>query len=142
MQAGAPDASRTPGKPPDGANGIPSRRLEVLYLALLGAGCVLPYAHAVPWLVGYGVDVNRFRDEVFATAISSFFGWDVIVAVVTLLVVAVVDAGLRPAERVLVVAGSLAGASVGLPLYLWLRQRRRRRTALALRADPAARIGG
>ncbi|BCJ68160.1 hypothetical protein GCM10009779_43550 [Polymorphospora rubra] len=34
MQAEAPDASRTAEKPRDGANGIPSRWLEVLYLAL------------------------------------------------------------------------------------------------------------
>jgi hypothetical protein len=89
----------------------------------LAAGCVVPYAHAVPWLLAHGPDVLRFRDEVFATAISRFFGWDVIIAIVTLLVLALTDRRLRGRDRLLVALGALAGASVGLPLYLWLRQR-------------------
>jgi ABC-type phosphate/phosphonate transport system permease subunit len=95
-----------------------------VYAGLLVAGVVLPFAQLVPWLVENGVDGGLFLDELFANRISSFFGWDVIVAVLVLLiVVTVVDSGLSRGQRALAVCGALLGASVGLPLYLLLRQR-------------------
>ncbi|MFF0739487.1 DUF2834 domain-containing protein [Streptomyces sp. NPDC004111] len=100
------------------------RGAEALWAVLLVAGIVLPYAQAVPWLADHGPDFGLLLDELFVNRISSFFGWDVIVSVVVLVVlVTVVDTELRRGQRVLVVCGSLLGASVGLPLYLLLRQR-------------------
>ncbi|MCX5202772.1 DUF2834 domain-containing protein [Streptomyces sp. NBC_00237] len=100
---------------------------ELAYAALLAAGVALPFAQAVPWFVAHGPDAPRFLDDLFANRISSFFGWDVIVAVLALLfTVTVADTSLTARQRVLTVLGSLLGASVGLPLYLLLRQRNRR----------------
>lgn len=103
--------------------------LERAYLGLVAAGIALPYAQAVPWFGQHGLDVPAFFSEVFATRISSFFGWDVIVASTTLLLLAVSDRQLRQSQRWLVAAGALGGSSVGLPLYLWLRERNKRLTA-------------
>ncbi|MFI0982061.1 DUF2834 domain-containing protein [Streptomyces sp. NPDC021093] len=101
---------------------------EAAYALLLAAGIALPFSQAVPWLVENGPDLGRLLDELFATRISSFFGWDVIVTVVALLfTVTVVDTSLTRAQRILTVLASLLGASVGLPLYLLLRQRNLRR---------------
>jgi hypothetical protein len=94
---------------------------------LLGLGVVLPYANAVPWLAEHGLDVRRLVDEVLAARLTSFLGWDAVVAAGTVGVVAATDGELRRGERLLVAAGASAGASVGLPLYLWLRERSRNR---------------
>jgi hypothetical protein len=99
--------------------------MELIWLGALVVGIVLPYAQAIPWLVAHGLDVRRFVDELFATPISSFFAWDVIIAIGILLILAATTP--MPARhRGLVVVGSLLGASVGLPLLLYLRERQRR----------------
>lgn len=110
-----------------------STRPEVAYLALLIIGIALPVSQFVPWLVEHGLDLPLLIKEVFATPISSFFGWDVIVSVTTLLVLAVLDRELPVRQRTAVAAGSLLGASVGLPLYLLLRERNARKTAVTPR---------
>lgn len=89
---------------------------------MLVLGLVLPLKQFIPWLEQHGVDLPRFGQELFANRVSSFFAWDVFTAVATLLVVASADQELSPAQRWLVAAGSLLGASVGLPLYLFLRE--------------------
>lgn len=106
-----------------------SRRRQAAYAGLLVLGIALPYSRFIPWLVEHGVDLPRFRDELLANRIGGFFGWDVAVAVVGLLAVASADPELRPAQRWLVALGSLGGASVGLPLYLLLREGNRRGAA-------------
>ncbi|GAA3390767.1 DUF2834 domain-containing protein [Cryptosporangium minutisporangium] len=113
-----------------------SRRRQTLYAAFLVAGLVLPYRHAVPWLADHGPDVPRFALELFATPISSFFALDVLVTAALLLTVAAVDERLRRRDRALVAAGSLAGASVGLPLYLLLRERAHRTPTGAVSGRP------
>ncbi|MFE2289920.1 DUF2834 domain-containing protein [Streptomyces sp. NPDC059452] len=113
-----------------------NRALEALYAVLLIAGIALPYAQAIPWLAEHGLDLPRLIDEIFATRISSFFGWDVIVAVLVLLTAVTVDTRLAKGQKVLAALGALLGASVGLPLYLLLRQRNlRKRPAPAPRTE-------
>ncbi|MGY0232098.1 DUF2834 domain-containing protein [Longispora urticae] len=104
-----------------------ARLLEAGYAVALVAGIALPYAQLVPWLLEHGPDLPRLFDEVFGNRISAFFGWDVVVSVLALAVAAVVDGSLRRGQKALILAGGLLGASVGLPLYLLLRQRNRRR---------------
>ncbi|HEY8601186.1 MAG TPA: DUF2834 domain-containing protein [Thermomicrobiales bacterium] len=106
-----------------------SRRRQAVYAGLLLLGIVLPFSRFGPWLSEHGVDLPRFGEELFANRISSFFGWDVLTPVATLLALAFADHELRPAQRWLVATGSLLGASVGLPLYLLLREGNRCRIA-------------
>lgn len=103
----------------------PTRRMAAVYAGLLALGVALPFSRFVPWLLDHGFDVGRFFDELFANRIGGFFGLDVLVAAGTLLVLAAVDRELRPRQRWLVAGGTLLGASVGLPLYLLLRERNR-----------------
>ncbi|MHA7652840.1 DUF2834 domain-containing protein [Mycobacterium sp. ML4] len=110
---------------------------QIVYLALVLAGTAVPMAQFVPWLFAHGLDVPLFLHQLFANSISSFFAWDVILAVVTLLFLASVDDELGARPRAVVAAAALLGASVGLPMCLWLRERRRRRVDL----PPAAKSG-
>lgn len=72
-------------------------RLRPLYLALCVLGLLIPMSAFIPWLLEYGVDPARFTNELFANRVSAFFGLDVIVSAITLLVFVLV-AGRR--ERV------------------------------------------
>ncbi len=112
------------------------RSRERTYLGLLAAGTVLPYAHVLPWLAAHGPDLPRLAREASATSVGRFFSWDVLAASSTLLVVAAADDELTPTDRLLVGLGALGGASVGLPLYLWLRERNRN-PGRAARRQPA-----
>jgi hypothetical protein len=98
-------------------------RLARIYLGLLVLGIVVPLSAFVPWLIDHGLDVSLFLDELFANPISSYFALDVLIAVPVLWVAVATDRTLSPRQRRLTIAGSCLGASVGLPLYLYLRER-------------------
>jgi Na+/melibiose symporter-like transporter len=102
-----------------------------LYWALCIPGVVLPYAAFLPWLVEHGLDIPRFVTELFSTRIGAFFGWDVIVSAVALLVFAIFEAR-RLGWRVVwmtTAAVFLVGVSLGLPMLLALRERHAERSA-------------
>jgi Terpene cyclase DEP1 len=99
-------------------------KLRHLYLLLCVLGLLLPMSQFIPWLLEHGVDPARFVSDLFANRVSAFFGLDVIVSAVTLIVFAMAT-GRR--ERVphlwAPVVGTLAvGVSFGLPLFLYLRE--------------------
>lgn len=93
-----------------------------VYAVLLALGTVIPLLQIMPWLVDHGLDVRLFLDELFANPVSSFFALDVVMAVVTLLVLAFLERELSGRQRVAVGLSALLGASVGLPMYLLLRE--------------------
>jgi hypothetical protein len=103
-------------------------RMETVYGALWVAGTALPLSQFLPWVAEHGLDLRLFVAELFANRIAAFFAWDVIVAVVVLLVLVVTDRELPGRQRLGVAIASLLGASCGLPLYLMLRERHRNRT--------------
>ena len=93
-----------------------------VYAVLLALGTIIPLLRIMPWLVDHGFDVRLFIDELFANPVSSFFALDVIMAVITLLVLAFLDRDLSRRQRIGVGLASLLGASVGLPAYLTVRE--------------------
>jgi hypothetical protein len=102
-----------------------------IYAVLLALGTVIPFLQIMPWLVDHGLDVELFVEELFENPVSSFFALDVVMAVVTLLVLAVVDRELSSRQRIVVGVSALLGASVGLPLYLLLREMNRKTAGAA-----------
>ncbi|WP_156679238.1 DUF2834 domain-containing protein [Sphingomonas profundi] len=97
--------------------------MDRVYLALAAIGALLPLSAFVPWLVAHGADPAAFVAELFATRIGAFFGWDVIVsAVVLILFVLVEGRGVRHGWLA-IPATLLVGVSCGLPLFLALRAR-------------------
>jgi hypothetical protein len=101
-------------------------RPRTLYLALCVAGVVLPYSQLIPFLREHGLDLRLFFEQLFSNRIGGFFGWDVIVSSVVLWVFVFVE-GRRAGVRHLwapLAANLAVGVSLGLPLFLYLRERR------------------
>ena len=97
----------------------------IVYVALAVVGTLLPLCAFAPWLAVYGVNPVRFVAELFATRVSAFFGWDVIVsAAVTIAFIIVQGRRDRVRGGGWAIAGTLlVGVSCGLPLFLALRER-------------------
>ena len=102
-------------------------RPRTLYLLLCVAGFALPYSQLIPFLREQGLDLRLFFEQLFANRIGAFFGWDVIVSTAVLWVLVFVEgrrAGVK--HRWAPLAASLGvGVSLGLPLFLYLREGRR-----------------
>ena len=97
-----------------------------LYLALAIAGTVLPYSQFIPFLREHGLDLRLFLQQLFANRISGFFGWDVIVSSLVLWVFVFTE-GRRQGVKQLwapVLANLAVGVSLGLPLFLYMREKR------------------
>ena len=96
---------------------------KTIYLALCLAGWLLPYSQFVPWVLQHGLNLPLFARELFANRISAFFGMDVIVSAVALLVFTRIESTrLAIRNRWLVVIAVLTvGVSLALPLFLYLR---------------------
>ena len=97
-----------------------------LYLLLCVAGTLLPYSQFIPFLQEHGLDLRLFVEQLFATRIGGFFGLDVIVSSVVLWVMVAVEGRRAGMSRLWlpIVANLAVGVSLGLPLFLYMRERR------------------
>lgn len=98
--------------------------LKQTYLLLCVLGTILPYSYFIPFLFENGLDIPLFFSQLFANQISSFFGWDVIVSAIVLILFIIVEGQRQKIERWWIpVAGTCTvGVSLGLPLFLYLRE--------------------
>jgi hypothetical protein len=98
---------------------------KTVYLVLCIVGLVAPYAAFIPWLAEHGPNGRLFLQHLFANRISAFFALDVVVSAVVLLrFVALESHRLRLHGRwIILLATLLVGVSLGLPLFLYLRER-------------------
>jgi len=101
-------------------------RVRHWYLLLCLLGIILPYTQFIPFLQAHGLDLRLFIQQLFANRIGGFFGMDVIVASVVLWTAVLTDrARGRIRHAWLPLVGTLAvGVSLGLPLWLFLRESR------------------
>ena len=101
------------------------KTMKATYLVLCVLGIALPYWQFLPWVAANGLNLPLFFRELFANRIGGFFGMDVLVSAVTLLVFARSErARVAPAARWLTLVAVLTvGVSLGLPLLLYLRER-------------------
>ena len=109
-----------------------------IYLFLCVLGAVLPYSQFIPWIIEHGPNIGLLIRQLFANKISAFFGLDVLVSAVVLLMFIMVE-GRRLGMRLLwlPIAGLIAvGGSFGLPLFLYLRERALERLPRAVEAVP------
>jgi len=99
---------------------------KTIYLALCFVGALLPYWQFIPWVMQNGMKLPLFVHELFANRISAFFGMDVLVSAVVLIVfMRLESARLNIRQRWLpVLAVLLVGVSLGRPLFLYMRELR------------------
>lgn len=96
-----------------------------IYLLLCILGVALPYSQFIPWVMENGLHMRFFFQQLFANRIGGFFGMDVLVSTVVLILF-VRREGQRLGVRLvwLPIVGVLTvGVSLGLPLFLYLRER-------------------
>jgi hypothetical protein len=96
-----------------------------IYLLLCVVGAVIPYSQFVPWVMENGLPFGLLVRQLFVNRISAFFGLDVLVSSVVLLVFMRIEGRrLRRRFRWLPIVGLCAvGVSLAFPLFLYLRER-------------------
>jgi len=96
-----------------------------IYLFLCVLGAAVPYSQFIPWVMENGLPIGLLVRQLFANRISAFFGLDVLVSSVILLVFMRVEGRmLRVRFRWMPIVGLCAvGVSLALPLFLYLRER-------------------
>lgn len=106
---------------------------KTLYLVLCAVGVLLPYAEFIPWVSHHGLNLSLFIRELLSTRIGAFFGMDVIVSAVTLVFFTRIESRRLKFQYQWAVILSLltVGVSLGLPLFLYLREIELERPALA-----------
>ena len=100
-------------------------KIRQVYLILSIVGFLLPYSQFVPWVaVHHGVPLGLFVQDLFANRIAGFFAMDVLVSAYVLCVFVSVEGRRLGIRRgwLPIVATLLVGVSLGLPLFLYLRE--------------------
>jgi hypothetical protein len=99
-------------------------KIRHVYLLLCILGLLLPYWQFVPWIAEHGFPLRLFIHDLFANRIGGFFAMDVLVSAVALCVfVSAEGRRLRVRHRWLPILAMLfVGVSLGLPLFLYLRE--------------------
>jgi|SRR5271155_4367605 len=97
---------------------------KAIYLVLCFVGALLPYWQFVPWVVTHGMNLPLFVHELFVNRISAFFGIDVLVSAVVLVVFMRIESTrIRiPGRWLPIVAMLLVGVSLALPVFLYMRE--------------------
>ncbi len=100
--------------------------IQTVYLILCILGTILPYSQFVPFLVEHGLNLQLFFEQLFVNRISSFFAMDLIVSSLVLWVFVFWEGSRLGMRNLWVYIGSnlLVGVSLGLPLFLLMRQRK------------------
>ena len=97
---------------------------KTMYLTLCVLGVALPYWQFIPWVMANGLNLPLLVHQLFANRVGGFFGMDVFLSAVVLLVFTR-NEGRRlsvPGRWLPLVAVLTVGVSLGLPLFLYLRE--------------------
>jgi Terpene cyclase DEP1 len=97
---------------------------KIAYLVFCALGIALPYWQFVPWVMENGLHMKFLVQQLFANRIGGFFGMDVLVsAVVLIYFIRREGKRLGVRQQWLPIVGVCAvGVSLGLPLFLYLRE--------------------
>ena len=97
---------------------------QIFYLVLSIAGTILPYSQLIPFLMEHGPDLPLILQQLFANRISGFFGLDVVVSSVVLWIFVFAEGTRLKMRRlwIYLACSLLVGVSLGLPLFLMMRE--------------------
>lgn len=99
---------------------------KTIYLALCFVGLLLPYWQFGPWVLQNAMNLPLFIRELFLNLICAFFGMDVLISAVALIAFMRVESVRLeiPRRWLPVLAVFTVGVSLGLPMFLYLRELR------------------
>ena len=99
--------------------------MKNILLILCILGVLLPFSQFIPWVLEHGLNIPLFIKELFSTKIGAFFGMDVIVSALVLLLFIFHEGKKLNMKKLWLPALSTlsVGVSLGLPLFLYLRLR-------------------
>lgn len=100
--------------------------MQWLFLIAAFLGAVLPLSDLVPFLLAHGLDVPLIFRQLFQNNIAAFFGTDVLVSGLVLLLFVASEGRRRGMKNlwVYVLCTLMVGVSLGLPLFLFFRERK------------------
>ena len=97
--------------------------LKGRYLVLCILGTVAPLSQLVPFVGEHGFDGRLMIEELFSTRMGAFFALDVVVSAIALLVFVSAESRRIGLRRWLPILATLCvGVSLGLPLFLYMRE--------------------
>jgi len=99
---------------------------KTIYLALCVLGAIVPYAVFLPWTFQHGLDLRLVLRDLFVNRVSASFAADVFLSSAAFWALVAIE-GRRAGVRNLwlpVAANVIVGLSLGLPLFLYMRERR------------------
>lgn len=97
---------------------------KYIYLLLCLFGTVLPYSQLIPLIIQGDFSFSLMINDLFINRVSTLFALDLFVTATTFLVFALFE-GIKQHIKYLwapIIATFLVGASLGFPLFLYLRE--------------------
>lgn len=100
--------------------------IQYFYIVLCILGIALPGSQLLPFIREHGLNVSLMIEELFANRISAFFGLDVIVSSLVLWVLVLTEGRRQRMSHlwVYIACNLMVGVSLGLPLFLYMRERK------------------
>ena len=98
--------------------------MKWIYATLCILGTILPCLYFIPFVAANGLNMHLFLRQLFANQISSTFAADVLVSSVVLWTFIYHETRTRPVRLwwLPILGNLLVGVSLGLPLFLLLRE--------------------
>ena len=100
------------------------KSMKNFYLVMCFLGVVLPYYQLIAWIPENGFDLNGMANELFQSRIG-MFGWADLTLSAIVLVAFILYDRIRAGVRyfyIPLLATLFIGLSLGLPLYLYMRE--------------------
>ncbi len=100
---------------------------KTAYLLLCIAGAMIPLSAFAPWVQTHGLDLRLLIADLFGNRVSAFFGLDVLVSALVVVLWAAIERTRHraPFWWAPILATIAVGVSCGLPLLLYLKERDR-----------------
>ena len=101
-----------------------SFKIKHLYIILCIFGIILPYSQIIPLVFEGNFGFQMMIDQLFANRVSSLFALDLFVTATAFVVFALYEGTKLKIKHLWVplVASILVGASLGFPLFLYMRE--------------------
>lgn len=100
-------------------------QLKHVYLGLTAIGTALPVWLFMPFVLDHGLNVRLFLSQLFANPSSSAISTDVFISSAVLWTLVLTEGRRKRVQHLWapLVGNLLVGVSLGLPLFLYLRER-------------------